>query len=90
MVCIHNFLLSKKQTQKQNCDRAHNARELEEIIEKSERVLEGVVALKELILMVSTLGGWGGLERTDFLQFLLVCEGSPVLGLPAGYSFLGF
>ena len=27
---------------------------------------EGVVVLKELILTVSTLGGCGGLERTDF------------------------
>ena len=27
--------------------------------------------LKELILTVSTLGGCGGLERTDFKQFLL-------------------
>ena len=27
--------------------------------------------MKELILMVSTLGGCGGLERTDFEQFLL-------------------
>ena len=69
MVCIHNFLLSKKQTQKQNCDRAHNARELEEIIEKSERVLEGVVALKELILMVSTLGGGVVLKELIFYSF---------------------
>ena len=30
-----------------------------------------MVVLKELILTVSTLGGCGGLERTDFLQFLL-------------------
>ena len=27
--------------------------------------------LKELILTISTLGGYGGLERTDFKQFLL-------------------
>ena len=29
------------------------------------------MVLKELILPVSTLGGCDGLERTDFLQFLL-------------------
>ena len=29
------------------------------------------MVLKELILTVSTLGGCGGLERTDFKQFLL-------------------
>ena len=29
------------------------------------------MVLKELILTVSTLGGCGGLERTDFLQFIL-------------------
>ena len=28
------------------------------------------MVLKELILTVSTLGGCGGLERTDFQQFL--------------------
>ena len=28
------------------------------------------MVLKELILTVSTLGGCGGLERTDFKQFL--------------------
>ena len=28
------------------------------------------MVLKELILTVSTLGGCGGLERTDFYQFL--------------------
>ena len=27
---------------------------------------DGVVVLKELILTVSTLGGCGGLERTEF------------------------
>ena len=31
---------------------------------------EAVVVLKELTLIVSTLGGCGGLERTDFYQFL--------------------
>ena len=30
---------------------------------------EGVVVLKEMILTVSTLGGFGGLERTDFNNF---------------------
>ena len=30
-----------------------------------------MVVLKELILTVSTLGWCGGLERTDFEQFLL-------------------
>ena len=29
------------------------------------------MVLKELIFTVSTLGGCGGLERTDFEQFLL-------------------
>ena len=29
------------------------------------------MVLKELILTVSTLGGCGGLERTDFNMFLL-------------------
>ena len=29
------------------------------------------MVLKELILTVSTLGGCGGLKRTDFYQFLL-------------------
>ena len=29
----------------------------------------GVVVLKELILLVSTLGRCGGLERTDFNSF---------------------
>ena len=33
---------------------------------------EGVVVLKELILTVSTFGQSGGLERTDFEQFLTV------------------
>ena len=37
-----------------------------------------MVVLKELIFTVSTLGGCGGLERTDFLQFLL-WEGVVVL-----------
>ena len=32
---------------------------------------EGALVLKELILTVSTLGGCGGLERTDFEHFLL-------------------
>ena len=36
------------------------------------------MVLKELILTVSTLGGCGGLERTEFLQFLL-WEGVVVL-----------
>ena len=31
---------------------------------------KSVVVLKELIFTVSTLWGCGGLERTDFLQFL--------------------
>ena len=29
-------------------------------------IIQGVVVLKEQILTVSTLGGCGGLERTDF------------------------
>ena len=36
------------------------------------------MVLKELIFTVSTLGGCGGLERTDFEQFLL-WEGVVVL-----------
>ena len=36
------------------------------------------MVLKELIFTVSTLGGCGGLERTDFSQFLL-WEGVMVL-----------
>ena len=32
---------------------------------------EGVVVLKELLLTVSTLGGCGSFERTDFNQFLI-------------------
>ena len=27
---------------------------------------EGVVVMRELILTISTCGGWSGLERTDF------------------------
>ena len=46
---ICNFWLSKKQTQKQNFDRAHNARKLEEIGEKNVRVWEDVAVLEELI-----------------------------------------
>ena len=30
-----------------------------------------MVVLKELVLNISTLGGCGGLERTDFKQFLI-------------------
>ena len=35
----------------------------------------GVVVLKELIFTVSTLGGCGGLERTDFysVYFVRLC-----------------
>ena len=33
------------------------------------------MVLKELIFTVSTLGGCGSLERTDFSQFLLFCVG---------------
>ena len=36
------------------------------------------MVLKELILTVSTLGGCGGLERTEFQEFLL-WEGVVVL-----------
>ena len=39
---------------------------LKEVIFNSFYIWEGVVVLKELILTVSTLGGCGGLERTDF------------------------
>ena len=39
---------------------------LKELIFNSFYLQEGVVVLKELILTVSTLGGCGGLERTDF------------------------
>ena len=39
---------------------------------------EGVVVLKELTLTVSTLGGCGGPEQTDFELFLL-WEGLVVL-----------
>ena len=38
----------------------------------------GVVVLKELIFTVSTLGGCGSLERTDFEQ-LILWEGVVVL-----------
>ena len=34
------------------------------------------MVLKGLILTVSSLGGCGGLERTDFLQFLVLGGGS--------------
>ena len=39
---------------------------LKEVIFNSFYIWEGVVVLKELILTVSTLGGCGGLERSDF------------------------
>ena len=39
---------------------------------------EGVVVLKELIFNIFYLGTYGGLERTDFQQFLL-WEGMVVL-----------
>ena len=44
------------------------------------------MVFKELILTVSTLGGCGGLETTDFLQFLL-WEGMVVLKDLIFYSF---
>ena len=31
-----------------------------------------MVVLKELIFTISTLGGYGSLERTDFKQFLFL------------------
>ena len=44
---------------------------LKELIFISFHFWMGVVFLKELIFTVSNLGGHGGLEISDFLQFLL-------------------
>ena len=44
----------------------HIVRQINEIATFIDIFREGVMVLKELILTVSTLGGCGGLERTDF------------------------
>ena len=44
---------------------------MKELVFKQSLLLEGAVILKEPIFTVSTLEGCGGLERTDFSQFLL-------------------